>query len=298
MLRHLRRGLLVLVAMLLWVGSLHAADQKKTNDEANAFKLADVIDTSTVGSDVGDGTHMTGVLPMTPEEMGKMRQHERGVKKVLLNKIGLARLNAERGKKGLRPLVAGRDVQVAPVGQDLDGASAPGATTSGAEATQAAGEPAPGLPAYVDNSTLKYFPPIGNQGQINSCAQWAGGYYVLTHEMALANDWNAKSGGDYYRMSPSFTYTMVNNGQNIGSHSWWVWEIASVHGVVRKSQFHTTGYTAWCTNPAYYRSALADRIASGYSTIYNVDTQSGMDTLKAHLNNGHVAVYYTYINSS
>ncbi|MEE0265454.1 MAG: hypothetical protein UD936_07490, partial [Acutalibacteraceae bacterium] len=33
------------------------------------------------------------------------------------------------------------------------------------------------LPDSFDNSTSKYFPPIGDQDELNSCTAWANGYY-------------------------------------------------------------------------------------------------------------------------
>ena len=68
----------------------------------------------------------------------------------------------------------------------------------------------------MDNSTLRYFPPIRSQGSLGSCGQFSSVYYTLTHMTALARNWDAKSGGDSYRFSPKWTYNMLNGGENVG----------------------------------------------------------------------------------
>ena len=40
-------------------------------------------------------------------------------------------------------------------------------------------------PSAADNSTLPWFPPIGNQGYQNSCVGWAAGYYYNTYVQAM-----------------------------------------------------------------------------------------------------------------
>ena len=39
------------------------------------------------------------------------------------------------------------------------------------------------LPSFVDNSTSRFFPAIGDQGQLGSCQYWAQVYYQFTYTM-------------------------------------------------------------------------------------------------------------------
>jgi hypothetical protein len=40
------------------------------------------------------------------------------------------------------------------------------------------------LPRQVDNSKLKYFPPVGDQLKLGSCASFSTTYYTLTFAVA------------------------------------------------------------------------------------------------------------------
>lgn len=62
------------------------------------------------------------------------------------------------------------------------------------------------LPKAVDNSMLKYFPPIGNQGGTYACGNFAIDYYVSTYMTALARDIDVKAIGDSAIFSPGFSY--------------------------------------------------------------------------------------------
>lgn len=46
----------------------------------------------------------------------------------------------------------------------------------------------PALPSRCDLSTSKYFPPIGDQGNIGSCVSWATTYYQFTYMANKLND--------------------------------------------------------------------------------------------------------------
>jgi len=292
-----------------------AEQQRQANEEANDFVLADFINDSDADSEPGDGTRLTGGIRQTPEELANEEKTALLLKTIHLNKIGFARLNASRARKGLPLLVAGRDVQVAPMGQDMEtsaprsgpavmGSVDPAEAPSAGPASEVGLSPLPSITAAVstaavDNSTLQSFPPIRNQ-RYNSCAQFSGVYYGLTHETALVRGWNAKTGGDFYRFTPYFTYNMINNGSgSIGSQPEVGWNIAERHGVPRWSEFYgaaTAAATEWCTNPAVYRRMLEDRTES-HGIISDVDTPAGLDQLKAFLANGHVAVCNTYVFS-
>ena len=289
--------------------SISAAQQRQANDEAHAFALDDIINVSDVDSEPGDGSRLTGGVIPTAEELAEKEKTARVTRAVRLNKVGLARINATRAGQGLPLLVAGRDVQVAPQGMDIETAAPlAGSTAASGDGTIAGastavtvydtggGVVALELPAAVDNSTLEWFPPIRNQ-KYGSCAQFSGVYYALTHETALVREWNAKTGGDFYRFSPYFTYNLLNNGSGgSGSQADAGWDIAEKHGVPRWSEFAGSTATEWCTDPVVIRRMLGDR-TEGRGTITNVDQPAGLNQLKEFLNNGHVGIYGTWIDS-
>ena len=283
--------------------------QQKANAEANAFDLATIINASDADSEPGDGVYRTGGVIPTAQELAEMGKTARVTEAVRLNKIGLARVNVSRARKGLPALVAGRDVQIAPMGQDIE-TTAPQAgpavvshsarlpeAPSAEPATEAgSGIAALAIPAAVDNSSLQYFPPIRNQ-KYGSCGQFSGVYYALTHETALVRGWNAKTGGDFYRFSPYFTYNLLNNGSGgAGTSTTKGWDIVEKHGAPRWSEFAGNTATEWCTDPVVTRRMLDDRTESR-ATIGALDTAVGLDRLKEFLNNGHVGIYSTYIFS-
>ena len=72
------------------------------------------------------------------------------------------------------------------------------------------------LPISIDNSETKYFPKIGNQGNVGSCNSWATVYYQMTYSINKALDRNASQ--DEHIMSPTWIYTLTNKGINYGSY--------------------------------------------------------------------------------
>jgi hypothetical protein len=85
------------------------------------------------------------------------------------------------------------------------------------------------LPVRHDNSSLKWFPPIGDQGGENSCTVWATVYYGKTFQEGMEHNWdlsgcewdesNAQPDPAYhnYIFSPDFVYHQINRGIDGGS---------------------------------------------------------------------------------
>jgi hypothetical protein len=71
------------------------------------------------------------------------------------------------------------------------------------------------IPSSFDISTnpdtALYFPPIGNQGAINSCAGWSTTYYQFTYEV---NRYRNIPTDETNIFSPSWTYNYINGGAN------------------------------------------------------------------------------------
>jgi C1A family cysteine protease len=228
----------------------------------------------------GETPHATGLIPISPEEEARIKREWKKVERVGLNELGLKRVNAARKAKGLAEL-------------PCSSAEPLGAETS----TDAAGTEAPAaLPAYVDNSTLKYFPPIRSQGSIASCISWCTTYYQLTHNTALARDWDAKNGGDLYRFSPKWTYNFVNGGGNNGTTVSSNYNVLTKHGSARWSEFpYDSNYLAWSLNPAVWRGAISCR-PNAVQYISSVSS-TGLDQVKQLLTDGYVVTFATYVTS-
>ncbi len=238
--------------------------------------------------------HATGLRPPSVEQQAWDRAHMVVPQRIRLNPLGLTRVNARRSEKGLGRL-APAAADISSFGDEVVGTPEDHLRLDGlaTESVSAAGS----LPAAVDNSALKYFPPIRSQGSIGSCAQWAGMYYCFTHMNALARDWDAKNGGDAYRFSPKFTYNMVNGGSDAGSWPTEGWFIATKHGAATWADWPYDGsFRGWPLTAAVWRNALNVRVQStGY--VYGCNTPTGMEQLKTLLVNGYVLSFGTYINS-
>jgi len=224
--------------------------------------------------------YKTGLPELTEEELQWQNQHMLKVKKVKLNKIGLERVNQWRAKKG-KGKIKKDEPDMPAVGNDLEvvtGASAP--VDSSSEL------PSADYPGYVDNSQLQYFPPIGNQGSLNSCGVFSGTYYAMTHMHAMANNLDAKNGGDAMRLSPKWTYNMVNGGGNNGTWYYWAYEIGQKHGSATWAEFpYDSNYRAWNLNPNTWENALYRRFDQ-YGYVLNTHQDTGIDQVKQMLVNG------------
>lgn len=238
--------------------------------------------------------HATGLRLPSPEHRSWERSHMIIPQRIKLNALGVSRINAERSRDGKEPLSLPA-AEVAPIGGEIEGATEEQNEIRPPPTGPAAAPAA--LPSAVDNSVLKYFPPIRSQGSIGSCAQWAGMYYCFTHMNALARDVDAKNGGDAYRFSPKFTYNMINGGVDQGSWQTEGWSIAAKHGAATWTDWpYDSNFRGWPLTSAVWRNALNARVqATGQ--VYNCDTSAGLSQLKTLLVNGYVLTYATYINS-
>ncbi|MCK6471621.1 MAG: hypothetical protein L6R28_07735 [Planctomycetes bacterium] len=235
----------------------------------------------------GEEEHPTGMLKSTPEQLAWMLQHFPLATTVRPNATALNRLNAERQAKG-KPALSAADVGLAPMGLEAQ-------TGGGAVSRATTGGSGGALPAGVDNSTMAAFPPIGSQAG-NSCVGWASTYYLLTHETALARGWDAKSSSSN-RLSPKWTYNMINFGVDGGSYFNDAFNMITKHGAARWSEFPQDGnYLAWCLDPAVWRKAAAIRFMTKTS-LYNSNTDTMIDLIKQQVANGHVVFIGTFVNS-
>ena len=66
------------------------------------------------------------------------------------------------------------------------------------------------LPDSVDLSATEYFPPVGSQGGLGSCATYASIYYQLTYEMNKARGVAAT---EETTMSPKLIYHLYQEAK-------------------------------------------------------------------------------------
>ncbi len=243
------------------------------------------------GSAKGNELYKTGLPELTDEELQRQNRHMFKVKKVKLNKLGFKRVNRWREKKNRRWLKK-TVVPVSDVGSELE-------VAIGDDKASVDPFPVPSddLPGYVDNSQLKYFPPIRSQGALNSCGVFSGVYYTMTHMHAMAKDLDAKNGGDAFRLSPKWAYNMVNGGTNSGTWYYWAYEIGQTHGIATWEEFaYDSNYRSWNRDPDVWESSLYRKFDQ-YGYVRNTHTQTGIDQVKQMLLNGYVLNFPTYINS-
>ncbi|HHN46108.1 MAG TPA: hypothetical protein ENN09_01585 [Planctomycetes bacterium] len=245
-----------------------------------------------------------GVKEPTPEETAAFKRIATSIVQVRTNALGRHRLNAARaaviGKGGIVPGRTLTEADDVPFSHEIAGLPALLADAAASEPVKmvsAQGEPVVGaLPGQVDNSLLDWFPPIGSQSG-GSCASFSTTYYQFTHMTAMARGWNAKTGGNGYRLSASWTYPLVNGGNDAGSTMFAPLSVLLSHGAATLSEWPQTGaFRAWCLNGGTWRNALCRR-AAATGTISGLDTDEGMNVLKILLVNGYVLTFATYVNS-
>lgn len=88
------------------------------------------------------------------------------------------------------------------------------------------------LPSAVDNSTLPAFPPLFDQGELESCTAVVSTYYQLTHAIGLRRGWDQARLSDENRFSPAWTYNLTNHGANIGVGLSRAYRALAEHGAV------------------------------------------------------------------
>ncbi len=240
----------------------------------------------------GAPVNRTGLVPLTDEEFAEISRTWPRVTRVHLNWLGLERVNAVReraGKTRLDPASA------RPVGREFD--SAVGERVA-AQDLGAPAELAADLPVNVDNSTLKYFPPVRSQNPLGSCAAFSTTYYQLSYMTAFQRDLDIRSTTDNTnKYSPKWTYNMVNGGEDAGAAFSWIYPLLEKHGAATWAEFpYNADFKAWCLVPSVWRNALSVR-SNPAQYISRASTDAGRNYIRELLNNGYVLVFGTYITS-
>ena len=235
--------------------------------------------------------HMTGLPPLTLEQEEMIEKTHLKVKKVKLNKLGLERVNKHRKKKGLAELSEDYSVEK---GKEVIAEVPSGNPSSYVEPSSV---PEGSMPSYIDNSQLKYFPPIRSQGSLGSCGAFSGTYYTMTYMHAMEHDIDAKTGGNDSLLSPKWMYNFVNNGTDTGSWYFEAYDVGIKHGAMTWEEFpYNNNYREWCLNTQYWKNAL-NRKFKEYGYVDETYTSEGIQLVKELLVNGYVLNFPTYIYS-
>lgn len=144
-------------------------------------------------------------------------------------------------------------------------------------------------PSAVDNSTLLWFPPIGDQGYQNSCVGWAAGYYYSTYTQAMDEGIDVSGGDSTHTCSPAFLYPLLNDGVDEGAFLDYAMARLNVIGCSSLSltPYKVDDYTSWPSEAAWIE-ALNRRTENLYRISNH--TADGLAAVKQVLANGRLAV--------
>jgi hypothetical protein len=146
------------------------------------------------------------------------------------------------------------------------------------------------LPLSVDNSISPAFPPIGDQGTLNSCIAWATTYYQLSYEYSLAS-------GNNTVFSPKWTYNLINGGKGEYTTYSDAYTVLQKNGAATWTDFpYDSNFTEWSLNPTVWRKALNYRITST-EQVYDPDINTLIQNMKTQLAEKHVVTIMTYVFS-
>lgn len=144
-----------------------------------------------------------------------------------------------------------------------------------------------GLPAAVDNSTLKYFPPIGRQ-EIGDCTCWSSAYYYNTYTQARDEGLDASAGDPEVIHSPRFLFSLISMGVSGAECTEHAMERLSVVGCAPLSLHPLSEHWSKWPNGKAWTAALKNRL--GPLNKIRADSEAGLEAIKRHIADGGCAV--------
>ena len=252
-----------------------------------------ILNGSAAQENQGQTAHAAGLIPLDAPQIEKIISSWPRITRVGINHLGFDRVNKVRLEKGKAPL---DPLLIKPVCGEVDSALA---IMSAATRPAVVNEDfAADLPVSVDNSLLRFFPPIRDQGSLGACVSFATTYTQLSYMTAFQRNLDIRDPADNTnKYSPKWTYNMVNGGGDNGSTFGESYELLENHGAATWAEFpYDTDFRAWCLNGAAWRNALGVRTqASQY--VSDASTDTGLELVKALLTDGYVMVFGTFIGS-
>lgn len=153
----------------------------------------------------------------------------------------------------------------------------------------------PSFDITTNSATRDYFPPTGDQHDVESCVGWATTYYQFTYEVNRFRN-KTRNSQEYIQYSPTVTYNYINCGKNNGSSLREAYNVLKNQGGFRyrnNDNNTTSNYSfLWPNNETEMVDALKYR-----STPYPVAIGSNTNNIymvKSLIAQGHVAVVSVY----
>ncbi len=229
--------------------------------------------------------YRTGYLPPTAAEQAWADANMIQVSTVLPNRLALQRVAAEQQiRQGFAAPITAVAAEDGAEIFGVKGAAAASATKNLTDPVVMA------YPRSVDNSAEAWFPVIGSQGGLGSCASFSTTYYTMTSQVARLRGWNVKTDNNpAHIFSPRFTYNMINNGVDWGSnHLTAFWLLTTTGGATYADfPYDAVDYKSWPTTASVWREALNYRMMD-CGTVLAIDTAVGLANAKQMLTDGYV----------
>ena len=139
------------------------------------------------------------------------------------------------------------------------------------------------LPASIDLSDK--MPPIGDQGQQQSCVAWAIAYALKSYEEKVES-------GQVLKFSPAFIYNQINNGLNAPTNITDALNVLSQQGVC---MYDDMPYNPddWVTKPSAQMQQKAKKFRIDYWRKIN---HTDIKEVKAHLAAGYPIIIGAYVS--
>jgi len=132
--------------------------------------------------------------------------------------------------------------------------------------------------SFIDNSKLKYFPPIIYQIG-GSCAYASGIGYIYNYEYNLVNDLDSSLPENILNYLQIYSY--LNKGMDIGGHSIWGWMLAEENGIPFVKDVPLTNVFDWCTGYDKYYNGMDKGVES--TAIFYSDEEGEIERMKQYL---------------
>ncbi|MBQ8539301.1 MAG: starch-binding protein [Ruminococcus sp.] len=160
------------------------------------------------------------------------------------------------------------------------------------------------LPSSVDLSKNKYFPPVGNQGGLGSCATFSAVYYQFSYAVNENRDVQATYENT---RSPQIVYNFISVGSNDGTTHMQNYRFLTQFGAPTMAEvpYSDSDQFNWHTYDGIWREGIRARLKDyvEYDNIGIDDKQitssddPDLITFKTALNDGKVLGYSTHIYS-
>ncbi len=142
-------------------------------------------------------------------------------------------------------------------------------------------------PAAVDNSTTKYFPPIGKQ-KLGDCTCWSSCYYYNTYTQARDHDQDASTGDPDVVCSPRFLFSLISQGTRGAECTEHAMEFLSYVGCAPVSKYSMDSH--WAEWPGEEARIAALKNRPGLLHKIRADNAEGLEIVKQHIADGGCAV--------